>query len=160
MVVPNFFVQGGSKDSAKKVFNKIVRKCMAKTPSIRKEGMAMANAVAKVLPPKAQKTWKDTVKKAVATGYKVYHYGKRTLKAIDTGLEAIGVVRANDWIRENLWEPFVDAAGQTAMAALGAAGTLMGSIFLRNTNEPMYAHPIGPPNYNENIMGINFNHHY
>lgn len=87
---------------------------------------------------------------AYRAGKKIYRYAN-----------AFGdryVVPVNDWIHDNLWTPFWNGAGNAAMAALSGVGTLMGAAFLHNA--PMYDHPIGPPNINENLMGINFNGHY
>lgn len=137
---------------------------MAKTPSIRKQGIAVAKQVAKQMPPKAKQSFWDSVKKAAAMGASVYRTGKKIYGYAKAGarmLDRYGdryIVPVNDWIHDNLWTPFWNGAGHVGHAALAGAGTFLGAAFLNNA--PMYDHPIGPPNIGENIMGINFNGHY
>lgn len=142
-----------------------MRKVMSKTPSIKKQGVAMAKVVAKQLPPKAKKSWWDSVKKAAAMGASVYRTGKKIYGYAKAGarmLDRYGeryIVPVNDWIHDNLWTPFWNGAGRAGMAGLGAVGTALATVFTTR-GAPMYDHPIGPPNIGEDIMGINFNGHY
>lgn len=131
---------------------------MSKRPSTRKQGVAIAKQVAKQLPPKAKSSFWSSVKKAAAMGSSAYRVGKKIYRVANQFGDRY-IVPVNDFIHDRLWTPFWNGFGYVANGALTAVGTLMGAALLRNA-APMYDHPIGPPNINENIMGINFNGHY
>lgn len=137
-----------------------MKKLMAKTPKVRREGMQIAKVVSKKLPPQAKRSWWQAVRKAVAYAPQVYQYGRRAFRELDRQLERVGAVRANDWIRDNIWQPFWNGVGNVGLLAAEGVGTALTTIFLRNHQQAMYDHPIGPPNVGDNLYGINFNGHY
>lgn len=134
---------------------------IAKTPKVRKEGIRLARQVARTLPPKVRSVWYSKVKQLVATAGKVYSGIKTGLRAADNFLGAMGIHNANQRIQNYLLEQLNNAAHGIGRAFAWGAPAFVGTLAPLLLNQrPMYDHPIGPPNQNENIMGINFNGHY
>lgn len=98
----------------------------------------------------------------VATAGKVYAGIKTGLRTADNFLGALGVHNANQRIQAYLTDQLNNAVTGVGRAIGYAAPAFVGTVapmILGQAARPMYNHPIGPPNQNELIMGINFNQH-
>lgn len=146
-----------------KVAQKVFRKIVARTPRVRAEGKVLARQIAAKLPPKAKSAWYSKIKELTVKAAKVYAGVKKGLKWADTALGRLGVHNANQRIQNYIYEQVTNAAHGIGQVMGYAAPAFVGTVapmILGQAARPMYDHPIGPPNINENIMGINFQGHY